>query len=88
MKTVDGFFKYCYSGQAAVDADHQVIVATELNNVPVDVQQLKPMIKHTVDTVGAMLDTWSADTGYCSTSNTSKKSRPGMRRSSSSPPGA
>ena len=69
MKTADGSYKYCSTGQPTVDADHRVIIATWLNNVPVYVQQLEPMIKHTVDTVGAMPDTWSADTGYCSASN-------------------
>ena len=32
MKTADGSFHYCYNAQAVVDADHQVIVATDLNN--------------------------------------------------------
>ncbi len=37
MKTADGSYHYCYNGycyngQAVVDADHQVIVATKLNN--------------------------------------------------------
>ncbi|MHB1289950.1 transposase, partial [Georgenia sp.] len=50
-------------------ADHQVIVATELNNTPVDVQQLAPMIANTQDTLGAMPARWSADAGYCSATN-------------------
>lgn len=54
MKTADGSYHYTHTGQAVVDYDRQVIVATELNNVAVDVQQLKPMIEHTVATVGAM----------------------------------
>ncbi len=69
MKTADGSYHYCYTGQAVVDADHQVIIATALNNVAVDVQQLAPMIGHTVDTVGVMPTTWSADAGYCSAAN-------------------
>ncbi len=69
MKTADGSFHYCFNGQAVVDADHQVIIATTLNNVGVDVQQLIPMIEHTTSTVGAMPKTWSADAGYCSAAN-------------------
>ncbi|WP_434621093.1 IS1182 family transposase [Arthrobacter sp. A5] len=69
MKTADGSYHYCYNGQAVVDADHQVIVATRLNNVAVDVQQLAPMIEHTAVSVGAMPTTWSADAGYCSAAN-------------------
>lgn len=69
MKTADGSHHYCYNGQAVVDAAEQVIVATELNNTPVDVQQLIPMVKNTHDTLGAMPARWSADAGYCSAGN-------------------
>ncbi|MDQ6739145.1 MAG: transposase [Actinomycetota bacterium] len=69
MKTADGSYHYCYNGQAVVDADHQVIIATTLNNAPTDIQQLAPMIEHTRTTAGAMPKTWSADAGYCSASN-------------------
>ena len=69
MKKADGSYHYAYTGQAVVDADHQVIIATVLNNVAVDVQQLEPMIKRTIDTLGTMPTSWSADAGYCSASN-------------------
>ncbi|WP_442951388.1 IS1182 family transposase [Paenarthrobacter sp. Z7-10] len=69
MKTADGSYHYCYNGQAVVDAEHQVIIATTLNNVPVDVQQLAPMIEHTAATIGVMPRQWSADAGYCSAGN-------------------
>lgn len=69
MKTGQGGFEYCYTGQAVVDADYQVIVATDLNNVAVDIQQLIPMIEATQQTLGAMPTAWSADTGYCSKAN-------------------
>ncbi len=36
MKTGDGSFAQCYNAQAVVDADHQVIVATELTNCAAD----------------------------------------------------
>ena len=35
MKTADGSFHYSCTGRAVVDADHQVILATELNNIAV-----------------------------------------------------
>lgn len=69
MKTADGSYHYCYNGQAVVDAAHQVIVATELNNTAVDVQQLVPMVDKTRQTLRQMPDNFSADAGYCSASN-------------------
>ncbi len=69
MKTADGSYHYCYNGQAVVDKDHQVIVATELNNTAVDVQQLVPMVRNTQETLDAMPGKWSADAGYCSAAN-------------------
>lgn len=47
MKTVDGYFHYCYNGQAVVDAGHQVIIATGLGNTATDIRQLVPMVEHT-----------------------------------------
>ncbi len=69
MKTADGSYHYSYNGQAVVDSDHQVIVATKLGNTAVDVQQLVPMIEHTTTTLGAMPRKWSADAGYSSAGN-------------------
>lgn len=69
MKTNDGAFQYCYTGQAVVDADHQVIIVNELNNVPVDVQQLIPLIEKTREAMGTHPRQVLVDTGYCSNSN-------------------
>lgn len=69
MKTADGSFHYCYNAQAVVDADHQVIVATELNNTAVDVQQMVPMTARTAETLGRMPAQWTIDAGYCSAEN-------------------
>lgn len=69
MKTADGSYHYCYNGQAVVDEDHQVIVATELNNTAVDVQQLVPMVQNVQETLADMPSKWSADAGYCSAAN-------------------
>ncbi|MET3165156.1 UNVERIFIED_ORG: hypothetical protein ABIB19_003588 [Arthrobacter sp. UYEF10] len=69
MKTADGSCHYCYNGQAVVDKDHQVIVATELNNTAVDMQQLVQMVKNAQETLDATPRKWSADAGYCSAAN-------------------
>jgi transposase len=69
MKTADGSFHYCYNAQAMVDEDHQVIVATELNNTAVDVQQFQPMIEHTETSLSRLPDQILVDAGYCSTEN-------------------
>jgi hypothetical protein len=54
MKTADGSFHYCYNAQAVVDADNQVIIATQLTNIAVDVEQLSPMLEEIRSTVGAL----------------------------------
>jgi len=69
MKTADGSFHYCYTGQAVVDADYQAIVVNELNNVAVDVEQLQPMIEQARTTMGALPGEVLADAGYCSNKN-------------------
>jgi transposase len=69
MKTADGSFHYCYNAQAVVDADHQVIIATRLTNIAVDVEQLAPMLEETRATVGALPREILADAGYGSAKN-------------------
>jgi transposase len=69
MKTADGSFHYCYNAQAVVDADHQVIVATQLTNIAVDVQQLTPMVEETRTNVGTLPGEILADAGYSSAKN-------------------
>ena len=69
MKTADGSFHYCYNAQAVVDADHQVIIATRLTNIAVDVEQLTPMIEETRTTVGSVPRQILADAGYSSAKN-------------------
>ncbi len=44
MKTADGSFHYAYNAQDIVDADYQVIVATTLTNIAVDVEQVVPLV--------------------------------------------
>lgn len=69
MKTADGSFHYCYNAQAIVDADCQVIVATDLNNSPVDVQQLVPMLGLLENTMHVTPGQVLADAGYGSDAN-------------------
>lgn len=69
MKTADGSFHYCYTGQAVVDAGSQVIVVNELNNVAVDVEQLQPMIEKTQATFDRLPGQVLVDAGYCSNKN-------------------
>lgn len=69
MKTADGSFHYCYNAQAVVDQDHQVIVATTLTNIAVDVEQVVPMVQKLHEAVGVLPGQVLADAGYCSNTN-------------------
>jgi len=68
MKTQDGFIQG-YNAQAAVDADHQVIVAQGLTNQASDAHQLEPMLVHIRRNTGRQVRELSADAGYCSEHN-------------------
>ena len=68
MKTQDGFIQG-YNAQAAVDAEHQVIVAQGLSNQASDAQQLEPMLAHIRRNMGRQARELSADAGYCSEHN-------------------
>jgi len=69
MKTADGSFHYAYNAQAIVDADHQIIVATTLTNIGVDVEQVVPLVEKLHATMGVLPQQILADAGYCSTAN-------------------
>jgi transposase len=69
MKTADGSFHYAYNAQAIVDADHQVIVATTLTNIGVDVEQVVPLVEKLHTTMGVLPRQVLADAGYCSAAN-------------------
>ncbi len=68
MKPRDGFVQG-YNAQAAVDADHQVIVAQGLTNQASDVHQLEPMLKQIRRNTGRQARELSADAGYCAEHN-------------------
>jgi hypothetical protein len=75
MKTADGAFHQCYSGQAVVDSQAQVIVAAELSDEAPDARQLEPALDQlavNLEAIGAEPcegATLSADAGSCSEDN-------------------
>jgi transposase len=68
MKSSKGF-EQCYNGQIAVDADHQIIVATDLSNNAADTEALKPLIRKLQQVTGQLPQRLLADSGYRSEKN-------------------
>jgi transposase len=68
MKSKDGFVQ-AYNGQAAVDAESQVIVACDLTQNGSDQGQLVPMVDAIEKNLGRKPEQVSADNGYCSEEN-------------------
>lgn len=60
-------FIQAYNGQAVVDSAHQVIVACEVTNQPIDKGQALPMIEQVKNNIGQLPREMSADAGYFST---------------------
>lgn len=69
MLTGDGAFHQCYNAQAVVDADHQVIVATEMNTNASDVANLIPLTEQVATNTRQVPAQVLADAGYCSADN-------------------
>lgn len=69
MLTGDGSFQQCYNAQAVVDADHQVIIATDVNACAADVITLIPMVTQATSNTGRAPAQVLADAGYCSAAN-------------------
>ena len=71
MKANNKGFDQCGNAQAAVDREHQVIVAADVTNESNDKKQLKPMVEQTKKNVGRgqHIDRFSADSGYFSEEN-------------------
>jgi len=59
-------FVQAYNAQVAVDSAHQVIVACEVTNRPVDKGQAVPMIDQVKNNTGRLPQEMSADAGYFS----------------------
>ena len=68
FKVNDGWIQG-YNCQAAVDADHQVIVAIGVSNQASDAVHLLPMLERTLANTGRLPGNLTADAGYCSTAN-------------------
>lgn len=78
MKTANGYIQG-YTGQAAVDAESQVIVACTLNNEQSDQEQLEPLVDQIEENLGQRPCEVSADAGYCSESNLEALETRGIR---------
>jgi len=68
MKTGDGFVQG-FNCQAAVDEEHQIIVAAAATNQSPDVEHLKPLLNALVKNCGAVPEVFTADAGYWSDDN-------------------
>ena len=68
LKGADGWIQG-YNAQAAVDGDHQVIVAIGVSNQPSDAVHLLPMLERIEANTGQLPAALTADAGYCSTAN-------------------
>jgi transposase len=68
LKGADGWMQG-YNAQAAVDGDHQVIVAIGVSNQPSDAVHLLPMLQRIEVNTGQLPEALIADAGYCSTAN-------------------
>ncbi len=66
-----GGFEQSYNGQAAVDTDLMLIVATRLVNTPADARQLEPMLAQLAELPAALgtAETLLADAGFFSAAN-------------------
>lgn len=69
MKTSDGSFHQCFNAQTVVDAEHQIIVATDVNDCAADVANLIPMTEQTTANTGQAPSQMLTDAGYCSADN-------------------
>jgi transposase len=68
LKGADGWIQG-YNAQAAVDGDHQVIVAIGVSNQASDAVHLLPMLERIHANTGQLPAALTADAGYCSTAN-------------------
>ncbi|MHB9125428.1 MAG: IS1182 family transposase [Armatimonadota bacterium] len=69
MKDSNKAFVQAYNGQAAVDAEHQIIVACDLTNQASDCPHLSGMIDKVQANTGVKPEELSADAGYFSSEN-------------------
>ena len=77
LKGGDGWIQG-YNCQAAVDGDHQIIVAVGVSNQASDAPHLQPMVERIVANTGQLPEKLIADAGYCSTSNIETSEQRGL----------
>ncbi len=65
MKTSNDGFQQCYNAQAAVDAGHQLVVATDVTANASDQGELPVVVDAVQETFDAQPETVLADAGYC-----------------------
>jgi len=78
MRNADGAFIQGYNAQAAVDAQHQLIVATEVTAQPADSCHLVPMVEAIRRTTRRRPRRLTADAGYYSEANVTAKALRGI----------
>jgi len=77
MKTSSGF-EQCYNGQLAVDAESHLIIAAEVTQSAVDVEQLLPMVESSCEVGQGFPQAVLADAGYRSEDNLQKLESQGI----------
>jgi len=77
LKGGDGWIQG-YNCQAAVDGDHQIIVAMGVSNQASDQHHFVPMLERIVANTGQLPANMIADAGYCSTSNIEASEQRGL----------
>jgi IS5 family transposase len=77
QKSGDGFVQG-YNAQAAVDEEHQIIVAQLVTNQPPDAEHLGPMLEQVEANCGQAPKVLTADAGYFSEDNVAKSEAMGV----------
>ena len=77
LKGGDGWIQG-YNCQAAVDGDHQIIVAVGVSNQAADQHHLLPIVERIEANTGQLPEKLIADAGYCSTSNIEASEQRGL----------
>ena len=77
LKGGDGWIQG-YNCQAAVDGDHQIIVAVGVSNQASDQHHFVPMLERIVANTGQLPGKMIADAGYCSTSKIEASEQRGL----------
>ena len=77
LKGGDGWIQG-YNCQAAVDGDHQIIVAVGVSNQASDAPHLEPIVERIVANTGQLPKKMITDAGYCSTENIERSEQRGL----------